>query len=137
MSNGVCCKKCIASGTILRELDKESGKLVKEIVATVYAEYVCTDDSNCMCSCEDESGCCSEGMKSVVLKYKNFKCEEDIAAPLSYEDIAAEGGEMTVPGIGGHADVALEAPVVVKYSKTRTYEFEGNTVVSASIRYKM
>lgn len=118
-------KECIASGTILEEKDSE-GKLSKQIVATVYEEV---DE-------HDESGSAAEGKKSVLLKYKDFAYTEDVVAPLGFEDIAAVA-TLTVPGLNGHADVTLSAPMVVKYSKTRSFERNANTVVSVSIRYEM
>ena len=119
-------KKCIASGAILSEKDKE-GKLKKEIVATVYAEEANGNESG--------SGA-AEGRKSVLLKYKDFAYGNDVVAPVSFEDIAAMA-KLTVPGLDGHADVTLEAPMIVRYAKTKSFERNGNTVVSASIRYDM
>lgn len=118
-------KKCIAAGTILAEKDSE-GKLSKQIVATVYEEV----------AGHDESGSSAEGKKSVLLKYKDYTYTEDVVAPLGYEDIAAVT-TLTVPGLDGHEDVTLSAPMVVKYSKTKSFERNANTVVSVSIRYEM
>lgn len=120
-------KKAIASGHILQEKNEE-GKLVKEIAATVYEEVVKSEESNA------ESA--AEGKKSVVLKYKNFKYTEDVVAPLGYNEIAAEG-ELVVPGLNGHEDVTLEAPVTVRYSRTKSFERNSNTVVYATLRYDM
>lgn len=120
-------KECIASGTILEEKDRE-GKLSKQIVATVYEEVAKHDESG--------SGSAAEGKKSVLLKYKDFAYTEDVVAPLGFDDIAAVT-TLTVPGLNGHADVTLSAPMVVKYSKTRSFERNANTVVSVSIRYEM
>lgn len=126
-------KKCIASGAILSEKDEE-GKLKKEIVATVYADEGNGDESDS--GAVVESGSAAEGRKSVLLKYKDFAYGNDVVAPVSFEDIAAMA-TLTVPGLDGHADVTLEAPMVVRYAKTKSFEHNGNTVVSASIRYDM
>jgi len=126
-------KKCIASGAILSEKDEE-GKLKKEIVATVYADEGNGDESDS--GAVVESGSAAEGRKSVLLKYKDFAYGNDVVAPVSFEDIAAMA-KLTVPGLDGHADVTLEAPIVVRYAKTKSFEHNGNTVVSASIRYDM
>ena len=126
-------KKCIASGAILYEKDEE-GKLKKEIVATVYADEGNGDESDS--GAVVESGSAAEGRKSVLLKYKDFAYGNDVVAPVSFEDIAAMA-TLTVPGLDGHADVTLEAPIVVRYAKTKSFEHNGNTVVSASIRYDM
>lgn len=126
-------KKCIASGAILSEKDEE-GKLKKEIVATVYADEGNGDESDS--GAVVESGSAAEGRKSVLLKYKDFAYDNDVVAPISFEDIAAMT-TLTVPGLDGHANVTLEAPVVVRYAKTKSFEHNGNTVVSASIRYDM
>ena len=111
-------KKVIATGSVLLEKDEE-GKLVKEIAATVYAE--------------EAKG---EGKISVVLKYKDFEYAEDIAAPLGYDEIAGDA-ELVVPGVDGHADVALAAPVAIRYSRTKSFERNGSTAVYATIRYDM
>lgn len=116
-------KKCIAAGRVLLEKDAE-GKLVKEIAATVYEEVKKDEES------------ASEGKKSVVLKYKNFEYTEDVVAPLGYDEIAAEG-ELVVPGLNGHEDVTLEAPITVRYSRTKSFERNSNTVVYATLRYDM
>lgn len=120
-------KECIAAGIVVSEKD-EAGKLVKEIAATVYEEKIINDES--------ASSSAAEGKKSVVLKYKDMAYAEDIAAPLGFDEIAGDA-ELVVPGIGGHEDVTLAAPVVVKYSKTKSFERNGNTVVFASLRYDM
>lgn len=120
-------KECIAGGTVLREKDEE-GKVVKEIAATVYEEKIMNDES--------ASSSAAEGKKSVVLRYKNFAYAEDITAPLGFDEIAGDAA-LVVPGINGHEDVELDAPVVVKYSKTKSFERDGNTVVMASLRYDM
>lgn len=122
-------KKCIAAGSVLLEKDEE-GKLVKEIAATVYEEAGNEEES-----ASSESGA-AEGKKSVVLKYKNFAYTNDIVTPLGYDEIAAEA-TLTVPGLDGHADVTLEAPMSVRYSRTKSFERAGNTVVYATIRYDM
>lgn len=122
-------KKCIAAGSVLLEKDEE-GKLVKEIAATVYEDVVSKEES-----ASNGSGA-TEGKKSVVLKYKNFAYAEDILAPLGYKEIAAEA-TLTVPGLNGHEDVALAAPMSVRYSRTKSFERAGNTVVYATIRYDM
>ena len=121
-------KKVIATGSVLLEKD-EDGKLVKEIAATVYAEKVKGEESGSRSS----EG---EGKKSVVLKYKDFEYAEDIAAPLGYDEIAGDA-ELVVPGIDGHADVVLSAPITIKYSRTKSFERNGNTAVYATIRYDM
>jgi len=120
-------KECIAAGIVVSEKD-EAGKLVKEIAATVYEEKIINDES--------ASSSAAEGKKSVVLKYKDMAYAEDIVAPLGFDEIAGDA-ELVVPGIGGHKDVTLAAPVVVKYSKTKSFERNGNTVVFASLRYDM
>lgn len=122
-------KKCIAAGSVLLEKDEE-GKLVKEIAATVYEDVVSKEES-----ASNGSGA-TEGKKSVVLKYKNFAYAEDILAPLGYKEIAAEA-TLTVPGLNGHEDVTLAAPMSVRYSRTKSFERAGNTVVYATIRYDM
>lgn len=122
-------KKCIAAGSVLLKKDKE-GKLVKEIAATVYEDVVSKEES-----ASNGSGA-TEGKKSVVLKYKNFAYAEDILAPLGYKEIAAEA-TLTVPGLNGHEDVTLAAPMSVRYSRTKSFERAGNTVVYATIRYDM
>lgn len=122
-------KKCIAAGSVLLEKDEE-GKLVKEIAATVYEDVVSKEKS-----ASNGSGA-TEGKKSVVLKYKNFAYAEDILAPLGYKEIAAEA-TLTVPGLNGHEDVTLAAPMSVRYSRTKSFERAGNTVVYATIRYDM
>lgn len=120
-------KECIAAGIVVSEKD-EAGKLVKEIAATVYEEKIINDESS--------SGSAAEGKKSVVLKYKDMAYAEDITAPLGFDEIAGDA-ELVVPGIDGHEDVTLAEPVVVKYSKTKSFERNGNTVVFASLRYDM
>lgn len=122
-------KKCIAAGSVLLEKDEE-GKLVKEIAATVYEDVVAAEES-----ASNGSGA-AEGKKSVVLKYKNFAYAEDVLAPLGYDEIAAEA-TLTVPGLNGHEDVTLDAPMSVRYSRTKSFERAGNTVVYATIRYDM
>ena len=122
-------KKCIAAGSVLLEKDEE-GKLVKEIAATVYEDVVSKEES-----ASNGSGA-TEGKKSVVLKYKNFAYAEDVLAPLGYKEIAAEA-TLTVPGLNGHEDVTLAAPMSVRYSRTKSFERAGNTVVYATIRYDM
>lgn len=122
-------KKCIAAGSVLLEKDEE-GKLVKEIAATVYEDVVSKEEY-----ASNGSGA-TEGKKSVVLKYKNFAYAEDILAPLGYKEIAAEA-TLTVPGLNGHEDVKLAAPMSVRYSRTKSFERAGNTVVYATIRYDM
>ena len=122
-------KKCIAAGSVLLEKDEE-GKLVKEIAATVYEDVVAGEES-----ASNGSGA-AEGKKSVVLKYKNFAYAEDVLAPLGYEEIAAEA-TLTVPGLNGHEDVTLAAPMSIRYSRTKSFERAGNTVVYATIRYDM
>lgn len=122
-------KKCIAAGSVLLKKDEE-GKLVKEIAATVYEDVVSKEES-----ASNGSGA-TEGKKSVVLKYKNFAYAEDILAPLGYKEIAAEA-TLTVPGLNGHEDVTLAAPMSVRYSRTKSFERAGNTVVYATIRYDM
>lgn len=116
-------KKAIASGYILQK-ENEEGKLIKEIAATVYEEI------------DESDGSAAEGKKSVVLKYKNFEYTEDVVAPLGYDEIAAEG-ELVVPGLNGHEDVTLEAPISVRYSRTKSFERNSNTVVYATLRYDM
>lgn len=128
-------KKCIASGAILSEKDEE-GKLKKEIVATVYAEEVNGSESGSSVVAAESGSSVAEGRKSVLLKYKDFAYGEDVVNPITFEDIAAVA-TLTVPGLDGHADVTLEAPMVVRYAKTKSFEYNGNTVVSASIRYDM
>lgn len=120
-------KKCIAAGSVLLEKDEE-GKVLKEIAATVYEEVVENDESN--------SGSAEESKKSVVLRYKNFAYTDDVTAPFGFDEIAGDA-ELVVPGVDGHEDVTLEAPVVVKYSKTKSFERNANTVVFASLRYDM
>lgn len=122
-------KKCIAAGSVLLEKDEE-GKLVKEIAATVYEDVVSKEES-----ASNGSGA-TEGKKSVVLKYKNFAYAEDILAPLGYKEIAAEA-TLTVPGLNGHEDVKLDAPMSVRYSRTKSFERASNTVVYATMRYDM
>lgn len=122
-------KKCIAAGSVLLEKDEE-GKLVKEIAATVYEDVVSKEES-----ASNGSGA-TEGKKSVVLKYKNFAYTEDVLAPLGYKEIAAEA-TLTVPGLNGHEDVKLAAPMSVRYSRTKSFERAGNTVVYATMRYDM
>lgn len=120
-------KECIAAGTVVSKKDK-AGKIVKEIVATVYEEKIINDES--------ASGSAAEGKKSVVLKYKDMAYAEDVVAPLGFDKIA-NGASLVVPGIGGRENVTLATPVVVKYSKTKSFERDGNTVVFASLRYDM
>lgn len=120
-------KECIAAGTIVSEKD-EAGKIVKEIVATVYEEKIINDES--------AAGSAAEGKKSVVLKYKDMAYAEDVVTPLGFDEIA-NGASLVVPGIGGRKNVTLATPVVVKYSKTKSFERDGNTVVFASLRYDM
>ena len=122
-------KKCIAAGSVLLEKDEE-GKLVKEIAATVYEDVVSKEES-----ASNGSGA-TEGKKSVVLKYKNFAYTEDVLAPLGYKEIAAKA-TLTVPGLNGHEDVKLAAPMSIRYSRTKSFERAGNTVVYATIRYDM
>ena len=120
-------KKCIAAGILVAKKDK-AGKLVKEIAATVYEEKLISDESS--------SGSAAEGKKSVVLKYKNFEYTEDVLAPLGYKEIASEGA-LIVPGLNGNEDVKLEAPITVRYSRTKSFERNSNTVVYATLRYDM
>lgn len=122
-------KECIAAGSVLLEKDEE-GKLLKEIAATVYEEVDPKEES-----AVSGSGA-TEGKKSVVLKYKNFAYTEDVVAPLGYDEIAAEA-ELVVPGLYGHEDVTLSAPMTVRYSRTKSFERNANTVVYATLRYDM
>ena len=122
-------KKCTAAGSVLLKKDEE-GKLVKEIAATVYEDVVSKEES-----ASNGSGA-TEGKKSVVLKYKNFEYTEDVVAQLGYNEIASEGA-LVVPGLNGHEDVKLAAPMSVRYSRTKSFERAGNTVVYATIRYDM
>lgn len=124
-------KECIAAGSIVFEKDAD-GKLVKEIVAAVYEEVVDGEES----ASANESGA-GEGKKSVVLKYKNFAYTEDVTAPLSFDDIAGDDA-LVVPGINGHENVLLSAPVAIRYSRTKSFvRKDGNTAVYATIRYDM
>lgn len=117
-------KECIAAGEVL--LEKDGGEVVKSITAAVYAEVAGnSEESNA-----------ADSKKLVVLKYRNFNCDEDVAAPFGFEEIA-DGKTLKVPGVNDNEDVTLSAPVVVKYSKTKAFESNGKTVVYASLRYEM
>lgn len=120
-------KECIAAGEVLMELD-EFGKVAKSITAAVYVEKAVAGE---------ESGSVAEAKKSVVLRYKDYAYTEDVAAPMGFEEIAAAAGELKVPGLNGNEDVVLSAPVAVKYSKTKAFEANANTVVFATLRYEM
>ena len=117
-------KKCIAAGTVASKV--ESGVVIEETVASVYEDDAATE----------ESGSAGESEKYVVLKYKNLKYTEDLTAPLGYDDIAGDG-ELVVPGLNGHEDVTLAAPLSIRYSRTKSFERDGNVAVYATIRYAM
>lgn len=81
---------------------------------------------------EDASG---EAVYEVVLRAKNYDAGSEPVTAVSFDEIAEWCGEMVVPGYGENEDVALEAPVAIRYAKTKAFEMNGKTCVFASLRY--
>lgn len=109
----------IASGEIKKEKDLVICASVYEVIS-------------------EESGSASGAAEShyVTLFYNNRNADELPAAPLTYDDIAAVAGEMKVPGFAGKEDFELEAPIAIRYSKTKAFQRKDGTLcVNAAIRY--
>jgi len=119
--------KLIATGTVMEEEDVK-------IVASVYVDL-------------DEEGkeSTEAGAHYVVLSYRNDNAEAQPVDAMTYADIAegadsdadesGEGG-MVVPGFDGHDDVTLDAPIAVRYSKTKSFMRNDGTIqVYAALRY--
>lgn len=117
--------KLIATGTVMED---ENVK----VVASVYVDL-------------DEEGkeSAEAGSHYVTLSYRNDDAETQPADAMTYADIAGEEvedesgeGGMVVPGFDGHDDVALEAPMAVRYSKTKSFMRKDGTIqVYAALRY--
>ena len=78
----------------------------------------------------------------VTLSYSNNDAGEQPLDAVTYQDIAMmceesnSDGTLTVPGFDGQADVELQAPIAVKYSKTKSFiNNEGKVQVYAALRY--
>lgn len=117
--------KLIATGTVMED---ENVK----IVASVYVDL-------------DEEGkeSIEEGSHYVVLSYRNDKADMQPVDAVTFDEIASvtdsdESGEagMVVPGFNGHDNVDLEAPMAVRYSKTKSFMRNDGTIqVYAALRY--
>lgn len=118
--------KMIATGYVVNEADLK-------VIASVYEEV-----AN---SASDESAS-AEPVYHVVLKYRNTNAAEVPAAPMTYDDIAAEAGEMSVPSLKNPEEkIVISAPVMIKYAKTKAFEHlnaagEVKVNVHADIRYE-
>lgn len=108
--------KCIAAGTVLDNANYQ-------VVASVYETYVADDES-------------ADKTYDVKLSYKAFNAAELPANPLSFDDIESEVGTMKVPALEkGKTPVTLEAPVTMKYGKTKAFKHNGKYRVMAALRY--
>lgn len=117
--------KLIATGTVVED---ENVK----IVASVYVDL-------------DEEGkeSTEDGAHYVTLSYRDNNADLQPIDAVTFDDIAsvAEGDEsgetgMVVPGFNGHEDVELEAPMAVRYSKTKSFMRKDGTIqVYAALRY--
>jgi len=92
----------------------------------------------------EESGSASGAdVYSVYLTAKKYNAEELPVDPITFADIAAMVEEesssaagMIVPGVEGEDDVELQAPVAVKYAKTKAFEGDNGACVFATLRYE-
>lgn len=111
-------RELVASGMV-----KDTDDL--KIAASVYFESA------------DESGSASggEGTYEVTLKAKNYNCDELAVDAMKFSDLEAWCDELVVPGYGANEDVVLEAPVSVRYSKTKSFENNGKYCTFFSLRY--
>ena len=115
--------KIIATGKVV---DTEDLKISAE-VAEVYA------DAN------DESGSASGAVEKhiVSLHVKQFNADSMPTDVMGYDAIAEmAGGDMVVPGVAGHEDVTLEAPVAVKSDKMKAFMHNGAANVIINLRYE-
>ena len=101
-------RELIASGMI-----KDTDDL--KIAASVYYEA----------SEESDSASGAADSYEVTLKAKNYNCDEVAVDAMKFEDLLKWCDELVVPGYNGNEDVILEAPVSVRYSKTKSFQHEG------------
>jgi hypothetical protein len=115
--------KMIAAG----ELVKNDDLIVTASVAALYKE-----------DAAEESGAADSYLVALHMNKSNGDTRPSDA--LSYDDVAAEvkaaGGEMKVPGLDGAEDFALEAPAIIRVSKTRSFEYEGAAHIVYDLRYE-
>lgn len=82
----------------------------------------------------------AEDVYTVYLNVKQYGAETLPADAIAYADIeqmvSEAGAEMVVPGVGGHDDVTLEAPVTVRYAKTKAFEGDNGACVFVTLRYE-
>lgn len=89
-----------------------------------------------------EESASADAVRHVVLKYRNSNAAEVPAAPMTFEDIAAEADEMSIPSLTNPEEkIAISAPVMIKYAKTKAFEHlnaenEIKVNVHADIRYE-
>lgn len=116
-----------------------AGELVKNddliVVASVAALY---NENNANESNTEESGAANSYIVALHMNKSNGDMRP--ADALSYDDVVAEveaaGGEMKVPGLDGAEDFALEAPAIIRVSKTRSFEYEGAAHIVYDLRYE-
>jgi hypothetical protein len=118
--------KVIASGKVVDTDDL----LVSAEVAAVYA------NGNESGSAAEESGSAAVEKHIVSLYVKQMNVDSLPVDALTYADIAEMAGEMVVPGVAGHEDVALEEPVAVKSSKMKAFMYQGAANVICNLRYE-
>ena len=116
--------KIIASGKIIENED-----LV--VTATVAEEIAKSEES------ASSSG---EASYIVYLTAKQFNAAELPVNPLTYADIAElveaeSGAAMEVPTLDKKSTVALDAPVAIKYAKTKAFEYANKICVFTTLRY--
>lgn len=116
--------KIIAAGTIVENED-----LI--VVGSVAEEVESTEESG------SGSGA---GSYYATINVKQYNADDFPADSITFDDIAEmvmeAGGSMAVPSIDGESTVALDAPVAVKYSKTKTFESDKGICVFVSYRYE-
>lgn len=115
--------KMIASGYIVNEEDLK-------VLASLYE--VKEDNVS-------EESASADAVHHVVLKYRNSNAAEAPAAPMTFEDIAAEAEEMAIPSLKNPEEkIALSAPVMITYAKTKAFQnkMSGKINVHADIRYE-
>lgn len=120
--------KMIAAG----ELVKNDDLIVTASVAALYKEDAAEESG------AEESGAADSYLVALHMNKSNGDTRPSDA--LSYDDVAAEveaaGGEMKVPGLDGAEDFALEAPAIIRVSKTRSFEYEGAAHIVYDLRYE-
>ena len=112
----------VAAGKVV---DTEDLKISAE-VAAVYAKE------------SDESGSSANAGKHIVsLRVKQFNADALPTDVMNYAAIAKlTSGAMVVPGINGHENITLEAPVVVKSDKMKAFMHNGVANIICNLRYE-